>query len=205
MTEALNAALHQMAQSDWPKQETCYVTLLKLLKNIVEHPAEAKFRHLKMQNAALKAKVFDLPGALDFLRSVGFQEVENGEALECSAPADQVKAARDRLEKHADDAKMNELRRERDAKIAEEKAKAKKDPFTCHKELATTEEEREALRKELERDRLEMAAELAHRGPTQASKATGHRPQVRCARGGHQLHQEGRRLSLSAAGHASSS
>jgi hypothetical protein len=27
------------------------------------------------------------------------------------------------------------------------------------------------LREELERDRLEMAAELAHRGPTQASKA----------------------------------
>jgi len=27
-------------------------------------------------------QVFDLPGALDFLRSVGFQEVENGEALE---------------------------------------------------------------------------------------------------------------------------
>ena len=24
-----------------PQQETCYVTLLKLLKNIVEHPAEA--------------------------------------------------------------------------------------------------------------------------------------------------------------------
>lgn len=66
---------------------------------------------------------------------------------------------------------MNEMRRERDAKILEEKAKAKKDPFTCHKEVASTEEERDALRKQLERDRLEMAAELAHRGPTQASKA----------------------------------
>ena len=169
--EAVNGALHRITESEWPKQETCYVTLLKLLKNIVDHPTEAKFRHLNTQNAALKAKVFDIPGALDFLKAVGFQEVA-GEALECSAAAEQLKTARDRLEKHADDAKMNELRRERDAKIAEEKAKAKKDPFTCHKELATTEEEREALRKELERDRLEMAAELAHRGPTQSSKAT---------------------------------
>eukprot|EP00438_Fugacium_kawagutii_P017810 Skav213075 [mRNA] locus=scaffold3042:14551:16130:+ [translate_table: standard] len=48
--------------------------------------SEAKFRHLKMSNAALKTKValgtkvFDVPGALDFLRAAGFQE--DGEALD---------------------------------------------------------------------------------------------------------------------------
>ncbi|CAK9083334.1 unnamed protein product [Durusdinium trenchii] len=171
--------------------ETCYVTLLKLLNNIVEHPSEAKFRHLKTSNAALKAKVFDVPGAKDFLVACGF--VEDGDGLDCPSGVD-VTPVRDRLKKHADDAKMNELRRERDAKIAEEKAKSKKDPFTCHKELGTTEEEREAIRKKLERDRLELEAELAHRGAH--ASVQGHGPQVRSARGGHQLFQEGWRLSL---------
>ena len=29
-------------------------------------------------------QVFDLPGALDFLKAMGFQDVENGEVLETS-------------------------------------------------------------------------------------------------------------------------
>ena len=119
----------------WPKnrrpQETCYITLLKVLNNILEHPAEAalgsefrdfrdfggpfplpseaKFRHLKTSNAALRAKagsslrpfepsalfglslsvpfflflwqVFDLPGAKEFFLSCGFTEEEGGEVL----------------------------------------------------------------------------------------------------------------------------
>mmetsp|Transcript_18374 Transcript_18374/g.43092 ORF Transcript_18374/g.43092 Transcript_18374/m.43092 type:complete len:205 (-) Transcript_18374:78-692(-) len=182
-------ALHRLAESPWEKQETCYITLLKVLNNILEHPAEAKFRHLKTSNAALRAKVFDLPGAKEFFLSCGFTEEEGGEVLKspvggsptrsCSlvqdCPAGQeakIAAARDCLKKHADDEKMKELRRQRDVKIAEEKAKSKRDPFTCHKELATTEEEKAELRKALERDRLELAAEIAARGPTQASKAT---------------------------------
>ncbi|CAE7840763.1 CPK3 [Symbiodinium sp. CCMP2592] len=166
-------ALHRLAESPWEKQETCYITLLKVLNNIVEHPAEAKFRHLKTSNAALRAKVFDLPGAKEFLLSCGFTEEEGGEVLDCPAGQEaKIAAARDCLKKHADDEKMNELRRQRDLKIAEEKAKSKRDPFTCHKELATTEEEKAELRKALERDRLELAAEIAARGPTQASKAT---------------------------------
>mmetsp|Transcript_14119 Transcript_14119/g.33649 ORF Transcript_14119/g.33649 Transcript_14119/m.33649 type:complete len:192 (+) Transcript_14119:63-638(+) len=172
MAEA-QSALHRLAESPWDKQETCYITLLKVLNNIVEHPAEAKFRHLKTSNAALRAKVFDLPGAKEFLLSSGFTEEEGGEVLDCPAGQEaKIAAARDCLKKHADDEKMNELRRQRDLKIAEEKAKSKRDPFTCHKELATTEEERAELRKALERDRLELAAEIAARGPTQSSKAT---------------------------------
>mmetsp|Transcript_18373 Transcript_18373/g.43091 ORF Transcript_18373/g.43091 Transcript_18373/m.43091 type:complete len:189 (-) Transcript_18373:78-644(-) len=166
-------ALHRLAESPWEKQETCYITLLKVLNNILEHPAEAKFRHLKTSNAALRAKVFDLPGAKEFFLSCGFTEEEGGEVLDCPAGQEaKIAAARDCLKKHADDEKMKELRRQRDVKIAEEKAKSKRDPFTCHKELATTEEEKAELRKALERDRLELAAEIAARGPTQASKAT---------------------------------
>merc|ERR1719296_139651 len=121
---------------DWEHQEACFVTLLKLLGHIVETPTEPKFRRLKLTNATLKAKVFDVPGAQDFLRTAGF--VEEGEFLVVplgSQAQASVAAALKLLHHHADEAKMDQMRRERDAKIArakEEENKVTKWNLTSH-------------------------------------------------------------------------
>eukprot|EP00930_Biecheleria_cincta_P070170 TRINITY_DN57816_c0_g1_i1.p1 TRINITY_DN57816_c0_g1~~TRINITY_DN57816_c0_g1_i1.p1 ORF type:complete len:228 (-),score=52.70 TRINITY_DN57816_c0_g1_i1:423-1049(-) len=167
----ITASLQLIAQSPWSKQEPCYVTLLKLLGNIVDNPSETKFRRLKTSNTVLRAKVFDVPGAQEFLLAAGFVEVDGEDAMDLSDshPAG-LAPVRAVLRKHADEQNNNELRRQRDARIAEEKAKSKKDPFTCTKELGS-EQERAAIKEQLERDRLEREADQASRGPTQASKA----------------------------------
>lgn len=46
--------------------------LLKLFKNIQNHPAEIKFRKIKSTNATLKAKLFALTGMETFLTNLGF-------------------------------------------------------------------------------------------------------------------------------------
>jgi len=165
-------ALKRMStEAPWDKQETCYVTLLKVLANIVDKPGEAKFRHLNTENAALQNKIFSVPGAMDYLLAIGFKQV--GSALDMDeGNAASVAQARTQLEKFANEANMNELRRKRDLKIVEEKAKAEeKHVFSCHKEIGGTEEEKAAIKEQLERDRKEFEAERAAMGPTQDSKA----------------------------------
>mmetsp|Transcript_27811 Transcript_27811/g.65545 ORF Transcript_27811/g.65545 Transcript_27811/m.65545 type:complete len:198 (-) Transcript_27811:215-808(-) len=167
----LAAALGQMGTSEWSKQETCYLTLLKLLDNVLSHPGEDKYRRLKTGNAALKAKVFDVQGARNFLLAAGFVEEEGGELL--AAPAslrpESLAAAREALQKHANDAKMHELRVERDARITKAKAEdAKIDHLKAKAHL--TPEEMEELRKNIERDRREFEAER-ELNPTRESHA----------------------------------
>eukprot|EP00929_Paragymnodinium_shiwhaense_P104197 TRINITY_DN6833_c0_g1_i1.p1 TRINITY_DN6833_c0_g1~~TRINITY_DN6833_c0_g1_i1.p1 ORF type:complete len:200 (+),score=68.06 TRINITY_DN6833_c0_g1_i1:54-653(+) len=173
-SSAQEVALRRLStEAEWSRQECCYVTLLKLLGNIVDKPTEAKFRHLSLENAALKNKVFDVPGGVDYLVAVGFKQLPDGKALELPAEAiHAVAEAKLHLKRFADEANMNHLRHERDARIAEERRKAaEKHVFTCHKEIGTTEEEKARIKEELERDRKEFEAERQAMGPTQASKA----------------------------------
>lgn len=50
-------------------------TLLKVLGNIVEQPEEQKFRKLKLANKTIRAKIVDLQGGVEFLRSMGFRRM----------------------------------------------------------------------------------------------------------------------------------
>lgn len=156
---ALKAALkHIEESSNWQTQETCYVTLLKLLGNVVEHPAEAKFRLLKLTNAALKAKVFDVVGAKDMLLVAGFREMADGEAFELPAAlsGSYVAAVRDALQQHANQAKLNELRRERDERIAAAKEEATKHNKYSQIHAHLTPEQREEVQRQLAIDRAEF-------------------------------------------------
>jgi len=71
--DPLKSALWRMGQS--PRElllPTCEL-LLKVMSNIVSHPAEPKFRSLKASNASMSAAL-NLPGVLALLTSVGFEQ-----------------------------------------------------------------------------------------------------------------------------------
>ena len=53
--------------------------LTKILSNIRDTPAEPKFRRLRRENAKVQA-LLNVPGALDLLRSCGFQDETSGDA-----------------------------------------------------------------------------------------------------------------------------
>ena len=55
---------------------TALTTISKILTNIVAKPREGKFRRLRLANAAIKAKVVDVPGGIELLAATGFVESE---------------------------------------------------------------------------------------------------------------------------------
>jgi len=48
-------------------------TLCKVISNILAQPAEAKYRKLRLENAAMQKRVFSVPGGLDVLLALGFE------------------------------------------------------------------------------------------------------------------------------------
>jgi peptide-N4-(N-acetyl-beta-glucosaminyl)asparagine amidase len=53
--------------------KTAASTLLKYIGNIARAPEEDKFRSINMGNAAFQARVVAVPGAVEFLKVVGFE------------------------------------------------------------------------------------------------------------------------------------
>lgn len=167
---AVMAALLRIRECEWTTQETCYVTLLKVLRNVMASPAEPKFRRLNTSNAVLRTKVFDVPGAAEFLRAAGFIEDAGGFVVlpQTSEAQAQVAAASAALQRQADEAQMDELRRERDQRIASAKAEEQK---VNRLKLAShmTGEEAEELRRKIAQDRAEVEADHEFR-PVHESK-----------------------------------
>lgn len=64
--------------------KTAASTLLKYLGNVVRAPDEDKFRNINLGNAAFQSRVRGVPGAVDFLKVVGF-EVSSTEQVETAA------------------------------------------------------------------------------------------------------------------------
>lgn len=60
-------------------------TLSKVCGNVISHPNESKFRTLKLENAAFKKKVADVPGALGVLERAGFERDGNVLRLQAGA------------------------------------------------------------------------------------------------------------------------
>lgn len=56
--------------------------LLTFVRNVVEHPAEAKYRAINPDSAAFKAKLASLVGPMALLRALGFEKDEEGK-LRC--------------------------------------------------------------------------------------------------------------------------
>ncbi|KAK1935746.1 Ubiquilin-1 [Phytophthora citrophthora] len=71
----LRAFLQQMRDQEPHEQyATAVRTLQKICSNIVGHPNEEKYRKLRVDNAALKAKLFDRIRGQDSVKVVGFQD-----------------------------------------------------------------------------------------------------------------------------------
>merc|ERR1711969_276199 len=59
--------------ADLKARATLISTLARIVRNLVEHPGERKYTTLKCANKALKSRVFDRPGGLEFLQALGFR------------------------------------------------------------------------------------------------------------------------------------
>eukprot|EP00644_Phytophthora_capsici_P011704 jgi/Phyca11/123187/e_gw1.50.173.1 len=71
----LRTFLQQMRDQEPHEQyATAVRTLQKICSNIVGHPNEEKYRKLRVDNAALKAKLFDRTRGQDSVKLVGFQD-----------------------------------------------------------------------------------------------------------------------------------
>lgn len=124
---AMMELLKLLAISPWEDQEVCYVTMLKLLGNIVSHPGEAKFCSVKIENPAIHKKILRFDGARGFFEAIGFCE-DSGSLVFPTDGSAQAKMASEMLEGFANEAQYNNIRKERHSKAAEETRKeAEKD------------------------------------------------------------------------------
>uniref|UniRef100_A0A1Q3FFG3 Putative ubiquitin regulatory protein n=1 Tax=Culex tarsalis TaxID=7177 RepID=A0A1Q3FFG3_CULTA len=57
------------------KVDACVETLIKVLENIVNHPAEEKYKKIRMTNRMFCDKIKVCEGALELLHSAGFSEI----------------------------------------------------------------------------------------------------------------------------------
>ena len=67
---------------------TACETMLKLLANAAAHPGDAKYRRLRLANAALAARVFSVAGSEQFLGLAGFARVGDGDDAALELPAE---------------------------------------------------------------------------------------------------------------------
>jgi len=68
------------------KIQTCVDTIKKIIQNIASHPGEEKYLKIRLNNKALRERVFDQRGAREFLIGAGFEPaslpVEDGGSVE---------------------------------------------------------------------------------------------------------------------------
>jgi hypothetical protein len=80
--EELETALGEIkANNDVETQRACLTTLQKITANIVKDPYEAKFRQIKMENAAFAKKVAGAQGGVEVMVAMGWMPdtLEGGE------------------------------------------------------------------------------------------------------------------------------
>lgn len=123
---AAAAALIEMTKlgkiEPWADQEICYVTMLKVLNNIVANPTESKFFSLKIENQAIQNKILRHDGARGFLEAVGFREDGGALVLPMDRSA-HAKMAHEVLQGFANEMQYQSIRKERHAVAAEEAKK----------------------------------------------------------------------------------
>jgi hypothetical protein len=129
----------------------------KLTRNIVQNPSEPKFRNINMANGKIKKAIADMPNAIALMQEMGWvvgMEVDERKPLELPANV--------RLSHHPHVVEIIETQ-------DHYKTRAKKEAVSQMRAAkASTDADTELLRKQIEADRAEKAAQ----GPvTQASVA----------------------------------
>lgn len=137
------AKIGAAAESDWAKEETCYKTLLVLVRNGQKYAqavkaggadaiaATEKFRRISAGNEKIRERVLDIDGGADVLLAAGFAregnetsdfvlvEVEQGVA---PPYLEFLELAEKEIDRQAQQRMDENFRKERDAKIAKAKA-----------------------------------------------------------------------------------
>lgn len=58
------------------KVNQCVETIIKYLKNILDHPSEEKYQKIRLSNKIFQERVSTIEGSMEFLRAAGFKESE---------------------------------------------------------------------------------------------------------------------------------
>lgn len=130
----LYSKLQSIIQNSGPEATQAGVSVLvKLLQNINEHPEEAKYRSIKKSNKVIGQKLLSLPGILEILQLIGYQDSASDslefthslEILETVIPivevihselAEMLKTDADRERERREKAIKDELRSKEEAK-----------------------------------------------------------------------------------------
>jgi hypothetical protein len=91
--ETLQVCLQLLEEETQPAQCTAALqTLIKIFRNITANPSVEKFRRIRKENAAFKAKVWQFAGTQQFLLAAGWIEIDDAIVL-AEADDDKLKQA----------------------------------------------------------------------------------------------------------------
>jgi hypothetical protein len=116
-------ALNRLRQESWERKEEAMRLLLKVLRNIEQEPENDKYRCLNEFNSILSNKLFSVGGCCEFLKAVGFKQARDHKFVLAGSDLSTVQEFRRELEQFVQDETYFQRRKERDEKIAAEKAK----------------------------------------------------------------------------------
>ncbi|EOD04785.1 hypothetical protein EMIHUDRAFT_259469 [Emiliania huxleyi CCMP1516] len=74
MTEALRSHVRALRAESGEKFDAALDTCKTLLQNVLEQPDEAKFRTIRLGNAAFHQRLGQFPSGIALLRSLGFED-----------------------------------------------------------------------------------------------------------------------------------
>jgi hypothetical protein len=117
------AALKRLRQEPWERKEEAMRLLLKVLVNIEQEPENVKYRSLNEFNPTLSNKLFSVDGCCEFLEAMGFKHARDHKFALAGSDLSTVQEFRKELEQFVQDETFRQRRKERDGKIAAEKAK----------------------------------------------------------------------------------
>jgi hypothetical protein len=145
---AAAVALEALKEEPWERKEAATHLLLRIVRNIADYPQVDKYRILNEFNPKLSNQLFSVAGCLQFLYAIGFEHTRGakvalvyarfkGQLSECGLVGNAtalsiLRQAREKLEQFAKNEAYQQQRKERDERIAVERAADSK-PSLKHK------------------------------------------------------------------------
>ena len=78
LDQAVDTILNNNFDAD---TKVCFITLMKVLDNLIQKPMDRKVRSIRLQNPAFLKRVASRPGGVDFLQACGFEQQQQTPTL----------------------------------------------------------------------------------------------------------------------------